>query len=708
MKPTRAIVWSSRHGIGWAVAGALVGLMDALLAITRPGTESLQWPVVAATLTLDVTLHILLGAVLGLALGRGAVLAATGFWSRWCRLTPRTRRWVAGLSGVAAGAGLALAWAAIGQWIEWDAVDWRLPLLALSLPIVGLAASELPDRSRQLIVALGLLVIGGVTGANLWSNGAQSTGDAAARLGQSAASGQWLVIAARGALDGDGDGFPGGLCAGDCDCDDDALEVHPGAAEVADNGVDEDCDGQDLSHAATLLFAQLMEPETPEEDAVVAATPPPEPFEMEVAEVDLAWLPTELGRIYSSEPLIPFDAFQGPPAATGPPNMLFITIDTLRADHLGFHGYSRATSPNLDRLAERCAIFDQARATGSQTRFSVPPMVTGKYFTEIARTEGLWPRILDEEVTVAEQLDEGGYHTAAFHSISYLRAMYGFSQGFDHYDSSVLFERPNSRFKPTSDYVTDKALAYVDGEAFAKQTDEDPFFLWVYYSDPHSPYIFHRGFPSFGPWMKDVYDNEVAYTDHHVGRLLAGLEARGLLDDTLIVLTSDHGEGLDEAEDHGHRYHGPNLHDEVVRVPLMVCGAGVVPRRVSTSVSLIDLAPTFVDIAGLDPSPSHRGVSLDPWLRGRDPAHPPVFFEKHKDSALPQKGMVLWPHKVILKMPYNQVKIYDLVRDPRERFDLAEDLAAPLRSRLVGLLNHWANEVLEVRDPLRVQTAQAP
>ena len=84
-----------------------------------------------------------------------------------------------------------------------------------------------------------------------------------------------------------------------------------------------------------------------------------------------------------------------------------------------------------------------------------------------------------------------------------------------------------------------------------------------------------------------------------------------------------------------------------------------------------------------------------------------MFFEKHKDSALPQKGMVLWPHKVILKMAYNQVQIYDLARDPRERFDLTEVLDAPTRSRLVGLLNHWANEVLDVREPLRIRTAQA-
>lgn len=686
------------------MAGALIGVMDAAMAVARPGTESLDGPVLAATLALDVTLHILLGAALGLLLGRALVVTATGAWARWTRLSPRTRRGL-GLLAVGSGLlGLAVGWRLVGQWIEWDAVDWRLPLLALALPGLGIAASELPERSRQVIVAIGLLVIGGVTGANLWSNGAQSNGGAAARLGEDAASGRWLVAGARSTLDQDGDGFPAGLCDDDCDCDDASISVYPGAAEIADNDVDEDCDGQDLSRAATLMFEELIS---------VAPVPEPvrvdsAPVQQQIAEVlNLDWLPGEIQRIYSNEPLIPYDTVQGPPAPRGPPNILFVTVDTLRADHLGFHGYDKPTSPNLDRYAERCVVFEQARATGSQTRFSVPPMVTGKYFTEIARTQGLWPRILEEEVTVAEELRDAGYHTAAFHSISYLRAQYGFGQGFDHYDSSVIFKRPNSRFKPTSDYVTDKVLEYVDSLPFCEAEAESPFFLWAYYSDPHSPYIFHRGFPSFGPWMKDVYDNEIAYTDHHVGRLLDGLESRGLLEDTLIVLTSDHGEGLDEAEDHGHRYHGPNLHDEVVRVPLMVCGAGLEPRRVSTSVSLIDLAPTFLDVAGLERNPIHRGVSLSPWLHGRDPAHPPVFFEKHKDTALPQKGMVLWPYKVIVKMAYNQVQIYDLARDPRERFDLSDDLDPAARTRLVGLLNHWTNEVLETREPRRVQTAQA-
>ncbi|MGB0591330.1 MAG: sulfatase-like hydrolase/transferase [Myxococcota bacterium] len=674
-------MWDSRHALGWAVAGALIGVTDSLMMATLPGTEALPGQVLAATLALDVSLHVCLGAVFGLVFGRLIVRTIQALWTGWSALNRPIQRFLTLFAGFLSGLLVVFAWRKLGQWIEWDAIDWRLPGFSVGLIVVGLVASELPRRWRQGVFALGLFVVGGVSGASLWAEGTRSAGVAAARLGEDAASGRWLVAAARDALDADGDGFPAGLCAGDCDCNDADPTVHPGAAEIAANGYDEDCDGEDLTREATAVFAQLM----------AAGTVPPAP-KVVLEEAAPEDSPEEVGE----------EDFR-----SRAPNIVFVTIDTLRADHLGFYGYNKPTSPNLDRWAERCAVFDQARATGSQTRFSVPPMIIGKYFTEIARTDGKWPTILNEETTIAERLREGGYHTAAFHSIGYLAPRFGFAQGFAHYDASVLVERPRSRFKSTSDYVTDHALEYVDSLAFAEQESEKPFFLWAYYSDPHSPYIFHRGFPSFGPWMKDVYDNEIAYTDHHVGRLLDGLEEQGLLENTLIVLTSDHGEGLDEAEDHGHRYHGPNLHDEVVRVPLMVCGAGVVPRRVSTSVSLIDLPSTFLDVAKLPIDASLRGVSLTHWLEGGNGPHPPVFFEKHKGSALPQKGMVLWPYKVIIKMAYNEVQIYNLEDDPKERTNLHTILPTKTRGRLTGLLNHWTNEVLEARIPGRTQTALA-
>src|SRR5690606_18319905 len=162
----------------------------------------------------------------------------------------------------------------------------------------------------------------------------------------------------------------------------------------------------------------------------------------------------------------------------GPPNVLFVIIDTLRADHLGCYGYTRDTSPHIDALCERAVVFEQARATGPQTRFSVPAMTTGKHFTRIKRTAGKWPKVDADEKVLAEHFEEAGYFTAAFHSIFYFRDIYGMAQGFDHHDASVVSERHPVQDTPTSDLVTDKVLAFLDSDAFTQNTD--PWMLWTY------------------------------------------------------------------------------------------------------------------------------------------------------------------------------------------------------------------------------------
>jgi arylsulfatase A-like enzyme len=669
---------SARHLHAGAVAGLAVGAADAWLAAARPGFGVLSERAALATVLLALVLHGVAGVALTpLAAGGLAVAARVLGWARGS--LRRLALLAAAPTVITAAAALAL-WPRLAL-IEWDAVDWRLPLLLLAYAGVY-AAWALPRRALGVLIAAGLVGLTGGAGLAGWSNLGDARGEALARLGEESASGRWLLQAARAPLDGDGDGVPTGLCTS-CDCDDEDASVYPGAAEVAGNGRDEDCDGVDLDPARTAEFAALLAP---------AAAPV----------VRRARLAPAL------EPLAPGDPAPEPTPVQLPPNrpnLLFVVVDTLRADHLGLYGYERDTSPRLDELARDAVIFEQARATGSQTRFSVPPMITGRYFTELARSAGKWPALLEEEVTIAERLKAVGYRTAAFHSIAYLRSIYGFAQGFDHYDATCIKAREPARFRPTSDYVTDRTLAWVDETEL--RASADPWLLWVYYGDPHSPYIFHKDFPRFGGWMKDVYDNEVAFTDHHMGRLFDGLRERGLLDQTVVILTSDHGEGLDEEDDHGHRYHGPHLHEEVVRVPLLAWGPGLTPGRVDTPVSLIDLAPTFADLAGAPPAPDYfRGVSLVPWLIGDlERPHPPVFMEKHKDTARPQKAMVLWPYKVIVKMPYYRVKVFDLSEDPRERRDLAKTMPAEERERLVGLLGHWAKNVLEPRDP--VERAEA-
>jgi arylsulfatase A-like enzyme len=306
------------------------------------------------------------------------------------------------------------------------------------------------------------------------------------------------------------------------------------------------------------------------------------------------------------------------------------------------------------------------------TRFSVPVLMSGRYFSELERTGGSWPRVLPSNALLAESMSEAGYHTSAFHSIGYLLPLFGMDQGFDTYDVSVIRDRDPVHWNPTSDLVTDRILAYFD-DTIAQLDGHPPWFLWAYYGDPHAGFQQHEGVRSFGPSLADLYDHEILFTDMHIGRLLDGMEKRGLLGNTAIVLTSDHGEGLNPDADHGYSYHGQTLFDNVLRVPLVFVVPGASPSVVTTSVGNVDVMPTLLSLVGLPvPRPLH-GVSLVPYIEGSNPTHPPVFAEKVTTNVLPQKSMLKWPYKLIWKLGINKFELYDIASDPAELHELSNE-----------------------------------
>jgi arylsulfatase A-like enzyme len=345
-------------------------------------------------------------------------------------------------------------------------------------------------------------------------------------------------------------------------------------------------------------------------------------------------------------------------------------------------------------------VFEQARSTGPSTRFSVPPLLVGKYMTEIRRSWGFWPRIHRSEVLITEHLKKAGYTNAVVHSIDYFRKRFGMKKGFHHYDDSciqVVDEKKRRRlgwmhckwWVPTSRYVTRRVRRLVEQQ---KLYNSQPFFLWTYYSDPHGPYIRHRHYPPHGGFYEHRYDGEISYTDHHISHMLTSLEKRGMLKDTVIIISSDHGEGLNRKKDHGSLLHSANLFDELLHVPLIIAGPGIKPRRVKTVVSTLDIPSTMMDLAGLKKSPAHRGMSLVPYLKGQSPPHPPVFFEKHRRQDTPLKGMLDWPHKVIGNMKWKTVRVFNLETDPNERKPLTnKTMDATKRKALIKRFWHWVN-----------------
>src|SRR5262249_20325415 len=190
------------------------------------------------------------------------------------------------------------------------------------------------------------------------------------------------------------------------------------------------------------------------------------------------------------------------------------------------------------------------------------------------------------------------------------------------------------------------------------------FLLWVHFLDPHKQYLVHEGFTKWGSEPRDLYDGEVAFTDYHIGRLLKALEASPARDRTAIVLTADHGEGVGE---HGAYFHGREIWEEIVRVPLLVHVPGLKPRRIKRRVAHVDLAPTILDLAGLPPDPGARGRSLLPELAGATLAERPILIDQpHNPYYDTKRAFIFGGLKLHHLVDANVWRLFDLEHDAGE------------------------------------------
>jgi arylsulfatase A-like enzyme len=375
------------------------------------------------------------------------------------------------------------------------------------------------------------------------------------------------------------------------------------------------------------------------------------------------------------------------PAAWPRPNLILLSVDTLRADHLGRYGYSRPTSPHLDQLLRRGAWFSDATCNVPLTNPSFSSMLTSRYAHQTGATRNGIP-MLPGNPTLAQLLKDQGYHTAAILSNWPLKAhLSGLQPGFDFYDDE-FFEKRWLFFNDERDAesVTAHALAWLE------QPPAEPFFLWVHYSDPHAPYLNHPDF-SFRSRARlspaernlDDYDSEIAYTDHYIGKLLEALQAQEFFPRTLIVFVADHGESLGE---HQYTGHGRNLYQPSLRVPFGLVGPGIPQdRRLDAPVELLDLAPTLLAYAGLPPGPKMLGRNLLPVIQGRAELPRQLIYFETYPGAVPQvKGAEevmnlrkpIWigfrdgPVKISYSLRTSRWELYHLGPDPGELHNLAK------------------------------------
>jgi len=368
------------------------------------------------------------------------------------------------------------------------------------------------------------------------------------------------------------------------------------------------------------------------------------------------------------------------------PNVILVTMDTTRADHLGCYGYPNIRTPNLDALAGRGVVFEQAATATPLTLASHCTIMTGMYPTYHGVRVNGNTALSDEQTTLAEVLAAQGYQTGAFIAAFVLDGRWGLKQGFQHYDDQFDLKKYKhldlGEVQRPGNEVMDAALTWLEEKKSA------PFFAWIHLYDPHEPYAPPEPYASeYGRrGLAGLYDGEIAFMDEQIGRCVAWLERSGLDKSTVMVLVGDHGEGLGS---HGEGTHGYFVYDYALHVPFLAVTpfAELRGKRVSSEVSTSDVFPTLLTLAGVAAPLKVQGRSLVP-----------LMFHPGRGSEVPAYGEAMaaniqfgWSGLHALRtarykyIDAPRAELYDLARDPDEQTNLlAEfpDVARRMKSQL--------------------------
>jgi arylsulfatase A-like enzyme len=444
----------------------------------------------------------------------------------------------------------------------------------------------------------------------------------------------------------DGDGY--GSLLGENDCDPFDSSIHPGAIDIPDDGIDQNCDGHDFT---------LKTPKQPTGPTL----PVPAQFKKD-------W------------------------------NVLFITVDTLRYDHTTFGGYAdgpkhRDTTPRLAELVKHSTSFTFCNAPSAGTMASIPAIITSKYFhSGIALDEnepaGMPPKLKPENVLLSEIMKRANYHTGVIASHEYWND-WGMDQGVDDYDNSI--GKTPDPFRIAADKVTDHALAYISREQGHK------WFLWAHYIDPHGRYVAHPDVVDYGSSEPDLYDAEIKWTDQQLGRLFDSMQHMPSTPNTIIIITSDHGDSMGE-----HTVplgtHGTALYRELQHVPMIFYIPDNQAHSIGGAVSNLDIVPTIAELTGIDVHDlSFEGKSEVPAIFYGKEDHDRIVFAETNAPA-PQRAAISEAFKLIYYMQSNLYELYDLKADPWEHANLASK-QPPSFTLMKAALDGWLERVVYARDP---------
>ena len=406
---------------------------------------------------------------------------------------------------------------------------------------------------------------------------------------------------------------------------------------------------------------------------------------------------TWIVRVLSAAALLAVVAWWAVPRWLAPapqrPNVILISIDTCRADHLGCYDPANPLTPTIDRFAETATLFANAVAPVPLTLPSHASMLTGK-IPLVHGTHVNGVLVSAKNVTLAEVLSEAGYDTGAIVSAIVLDRRQGLDQGFGTYNDRLV-EAGAPRTERHARTTSQTAMHWL-----SQRSGQRPFFLFLHYFDPHEPYLAPEGYADrFGPEDAQQYAAEVAYVDHYIGQVLDRIKELGLYESSLIIITSDHGEMLGE---HGEIDHGYFIYEPAIKVPLIVKLPGQrQPQRVEDAVGLVDIVPTVCSAVGAEPPADIQGRDLLSPRPPVGPAEPPeryLYSESMRPlifyNAHPLSGLVGRRWKYIHSA---RPELYDLLADPNETNDLAKaqpDQTMLMSRRLRALFSELADRAV--------------